>query len=161
MIYIWIITLLFTNVISSPFGPVYPITAAFFKDRFSIDEWNDTLNKFKTQGGDTVILRAPALLIRTKENLDSDPDYTACGSNNSDGTIGTNCYEVATQDLISKGLNVSAVVTYSYEEDYGSTILSCPEYDKILPSTSNKKYHRLVLPATNLRYVQQLYICNR
>jgi uncharacterized protein YqkB len=63
MIYIWIITLLFTNVISSPFGPVYPITAAFFKDRFSIDEWNDTLNKFKTQGGDTVILRAPALLI--------------------------------------------------------------------------------------------------
>ena len=60
---------------SSPFGPPYPITAAFFQDRFSKTEWNKTLTDFKEIGGDTVLLRAPAIKLTTEDELEQDPDF--------------------------------------------------------------------------------------
>ena len=37
----------------------YPITASWFRDRFTQDEWLATLGDFQSIGGDTVVLRAP------------------------------------------------------------------------------------------------------
>ena len=52
-----------------PFGPKYPVTAAWFRDRFTYREWNETLAEFQEQGGDTVFLRAPPIIRRTREDL--------------------------------------------------------------------------------------------
>ncbi|CAG2249031.1 unnamed protein product [Mytilus edulis] len=143
MLLIWIAVLfIIGHVGSSPFGPVYPITAAVFRNRYSDVEWNETLDQFKNVGGDTVIFRAPALEVRTKSSLDNDPDYSTCGSS----FVGSSCYDTATQDLTGKGLNVTAVITYSNDENYGTSILSCPGYDKRLNSATNKIYNRIVLP---------------
>ena len=60
---------------SAPFGPPYPITAAWFQDRFSKTEWNKTLTEFKTIGGDTVLLRAPAMKLRMEQDLEQDPEF--------------------------------------------------------------------------------------
>ena len=49
--------------------PLYPITASWFRDRFTAAEWNRTLSEFAAQGGDTVWLRAPPLVVRTKEDI--------------------------------------------------------------------------------------------
>lgn len=59
----------------APFGPPYPITAAWFQDKFSKIEWNQTLAKFKDIGGDTVLLRAPAIRLRSEEDLEQDPEF--------------------------------------------------------------------------------------
>ncbi|CAC5369975.1 unnamed protein product [Mytilus coruscus] len=143
MLLIWIeVLIIIGHVGSSPFGPVYPITAAVFRNRYSGVEWNETLDRFKNVGGDTIIFRAPALEVRTKSSLDNDPDYASCGSSFGESS----CYDTATKDLTGKGLNVTAVVTYSNDENYGTSILSCPEYDKRLNSATNKLYHRIVLP---------------
>lgn len=52
-----------------PFGPKYPVTASWFRDRFTYQEWNRTLAEFQEQGGDTVFLRAPPIVRRTREDL--------------------------------------------------------------------------------------------
>lgn len=50
-------------------GPPYPVTAAWFRDRFTYGDWNKTLAEFQTQGGDTVFLRAPPIIERTRDDL--------------------------------------------------------------------------------------------
>lgn len=54
---------------ASPFGPKYPVTASWFRDRFTYQEWNRTLAEFQQQGGDTVFLRGPPIVKRTREDL--------------------------------------------------------------------------------------------
>lgn len=61
--------------IVNSFGPLYPVTGAWFKDRYSVQEWNNTLHRFSTQGSDTVLRRAPALQIRTRDEILSDSDF--------------------------------------------------------------------------------------
>ena len=74
---LWVLTLgaCFHELHSAPFGPPYPITAAWFQDRFSKAEWNKTVTEFKTIGGDTVLLRAPAIRLRTEQELEQDPEF--------------------------------------------------------------------------------------
>ena len=59
----------------APFGPPYPITASWFQDRFSKTEWNKTLTDFQAIGGDAVLLRAPAIRLRTEQDLEQDPEF--------------------------------------------------------------------------------------
>ena len=57
------------------FGPPYPVTGAWFKDRFSASEWNNTLREFSTLGGDTILLRAPAIKLVQYEDLIENHDF--------------------------------------------------------------------------------------
>ena len=58
-----------------PFGPKYPLTSAWFRDRFSETEWNKTLTEFQDAGGDTFILRAPSIVIQSRDDFLRDPDF--------------------------------------------------------------------------------------
>lgn len=66
---------IWTFEVSAVFGPPYPVTGAWFKERYSQSEWNSTLRKFSAQGGDTVMLRAPAVVMTTEDELAKDPDF--------------------------------------------------------------------------------------
>lgn len=66
---------IWTLEVSAVFGPPYPVTGAWFKERYSQSEWNSTLRKFSAQGGDTVMLRAPAVVMTTEDELAKDPDF--------------------------------------------------------------------------------------
>ncbi|KAK3577440.1 hypothetical protein CHS0354_032291 [Potamilus streckersoni] len=130
---------------SGPFGPVYPITASWFKDRFSNVEWNSTLTLFQKQGGDTVILRAPHIRLRTKQDLASDPDFRWCVSNKSSTEQnGPRCYDKIEQDLSSKGVKIASFATFQYEEEFSEIeLVKCPLDMKI---DSDRIYYVLVLP---------------
>ena len=55
--------------------PQYPLTAAWFRDRYSFDKWNQTLDEFRAIGGDTAILRAPSIVLQSREDFIRDPDF--------------------------------------------------------------------------------------
>lgn len=136
---------------SSGVGPPYPVTAAWFRDRFSSKDWGDTLDTFKSQGGDTVFLRAPPIIRRTRQDLDGDLNFIWCGSyKSSNPAWGIRCYDEAVQELRELGLNVTAFVTYQYEEGFSDAIMQCPKYDRKI--NSSRIYYRIVLPAANTTY---------
>ncbi len=60
--------------------PMYPITASWFRKRYTKVEWDATLDKFQSLGGDTVWLRAVPMVIRTKEDILRDPNFPWCRS---------------------------------------------------------------------------------
>ncbi|KAL8611492.1 hypothetical protein ACOMHN_014547 [Nucella lapillus] len=127
------------------YGPKYPITAAWFRDRFTYQDWNRTLGEFQAQGGDTMFLRAPPIVRRTREDLMADPQFAWCGSSDSStGTTGPHCYDQAMQELTALGLNVTAFVTYQYEEGFSDVIMACTKTDRVI--NSSRIYYQIVLP---------------
>ena len=60
--------------------PLYPITASWFRDRYSASEWDDALEMFSQVGGDTVWLRAPPIKIRSQTDILQEPAFEFCGS---------------------------------------------------------------------------------
>nr|KAG5704981.1 hypothetical protein BaRGS_022823 [Batillaria attramentaria] len=133
-------------VAGAAFGPKYPVTASWFRDRFTYQEWNKTLGEFQLQDGDTVFLRAPPVIRRTRDDLARDPNFVWCGgSNSSTGVDGTRCYDEAVQELTSMGLKVVSLATYEYEEGFSETIMMCPQVDRKI--NSSRIYYRIVLPA--------------
>ncbi|KAL3881306.1 hypothetical protein ACJMK2_027759 [Sinanodonta woodiana] len=143
------------GVESGPFGPVYPITASWFKDRFSNVEWNNTLTLFQKQGGDTILLRAPHIQLRSKQDLASDPDFRWCVSKKSStGENGPRCYDKIEQDLSSKGVKIASFATFQYEEDFSEVgLVKCPLDMKI---DSERIYYVLVLPLSPQSDICQL-----
>ncbi|KAK7503103.1 hypothetical protein BaRGS_00005729, partial [Batillaria attramentaria] len=132
--------------VATQFGPKYPVTAAWFRDRFTYQEWNKTLGEFQQQSGDTVFLRAPPIVKRTRDDFARDPDFVWCGSTNSStGAGGTPCYDEAVQELTAMGLKVVALATYKYEEGFSDAIMMCPQVDRKI--NSSRIYYRIVLPA--------------
>ena len=73
------VLLLTSNALRSkatgPFGPPYPITAAWFQDKYTKTEWNNSLSEFAAIGGDTVMLRAPPVMLTTEDQLLQDPEF--------------------------------------------------------------------------------------
>ena len=87
---------------ASALGPPYPVTASWFRDRYTRQEWDETLTKFKEQGlkqiiamsnnegrpihlisllgGDSVFLRAPPMLRRSEMDIEVDLNFIWCGS---------------------------------------------------------------------------------
>ena len=61
--------------VTGPFGPPYPITAAWFQDKYTKTEWNKSLSEFAAIGGDTVMLRAPPIMLATEDQLLQDPEF--------------------------------------------------------------------------------------
>ena len=61
--------------VTGPFGPPYPITAAWFQDKYTKSEWNKSLSEFADIGGDTVMLRAPPVMLTTEDQLLQDPEF--------------------------------------------------------------------------------------
>ena len=126
-------------------APLYPITASWFQDRFTAAEWNHSLSEFAAIGGDTVLLRAPALISRTKEDIQRDPDFQWCGSLKSPTGVGdTDCVTEAENELTAAGLNVAGWMTYSYEDNFSKAIMTCSLYDRMI--NSSRIYYRLVIP---------------
>ncbi|XP_041350900.1 uncharacterized protein LOC121369889 [Gigantopelta aegis] len=139
---------LITALVSSDPGPKYPITASWFKDRFTLEEWNKTLTTFQTWGGDTVFLRAPPMIKRSIQDLARDPNFAWCGSlNSSTGVGGTKCWDEAVNELSALGVKIAAFATYQYEENFGDSFMVCPKFDRKL--SSSRIYYRLVLPTVS------------
>jgi hypothetical protein len=124
--------------------PVYPITASLFLDRTEVEEWNETLDQFRTQGGDTVLLEAPPLVRRTKEDLQKDPVFKWCRLHDENRAEEIDCFTHAQQELTSKGLNIISFASYQYEENFSKVIVKCPDFDKMI-TTTVYTYYRVVL----------------
>ena len=137
--------------------PSLPLSAAWFKDRMSVEEWNTTLRQFQSLGGEVGVLRAPPVMLRTKAEVLADPDYRWCGEGvTEDGTPMEDCVSAAERELGTLGLNVSTWATFDYEEDYGDGILACPQVDKKI--NGSRIYHRLVFKvSTSNRYGKEYY----
>ncbi|XP_045196918.2 uncharacterized protein LOC123551787 [Mercenaria mercenaria] len=150
MVYKFILVLMLSTKLSHctfSFGPPYPVTGSWFKDRFSLAEWNTTLREFSRQGGDTVLLRAPAMKLVQYDDLVEDPNFKWCGSNFRNNPVDEyrDCYHEAVKNLQQYNITVSAIVLYQYEENYdASAIIQCPQYDKKI--VSDRVYYRIVLP---------------
>lgn len=141
----------FTEAVAPDARPVYPVTASWFRDRFSLKEWDEALGAFQNQGGDTVFLRAPPIIRRTTQDLDGDLNFIWCGSyKSSNPAWGLRCYNEAEQELKDMGLVVSTFVSYQYEENFSDDILLCPKLDKKI--NSSRIYYRIVLPGKNATY---------
>ena len=136
----------FLGATSSRFEPSYPITAALFNDRFSVDGWDDALGEFSKAGGDTVWLEAPPFVLRTKSNLENDPVFRLCQS-----PEGSSCFDQAESDLGKDGTKIVSFATYQYEEDFSDNIMRCKSYDQKMV-TKDYTFIRLVLPANRTRY---------
>jgi len=124
-------------------SPIYPVTASWFRDHFSVKEWNETLTNFTKIGGDTVLLRAPPIVAVTKRTLDNDPDFASCES-----STGVKCSDEAINEMSKLGLWISHLATYKYEENYSDDIIKCPNYDKKI--VNSRIYYRVVLPVKNV-----------
>lgn len=144
----WLV--LFAAVTQSVPSSGYPITASWFRDRYSREEWAEALDVYQKFGADTIWQRAPPIIKRTEAELRRHPNFVWCGSANSPTKVtGTRCWEEARTELYALGLNVSGFLTYEYEEDFGKDIMLCPKYDRRL--NSSRVYYRIVLPATRQR----------
>ncbi|XP_061177177.1 uncharacterized protein LOC133185900 [Saccostrea echinata] len=135
----------FRSIRASSIGkPVYPITASLFLDRTEVSEWNNTLDQFQKQDGDTVWLEAPPLVRRSKEDLQKDPVFKWCKEYDKDTAKEVDCFTHAQQELANQGLNIISFASYQYEEDFSKVIVKCPKYDKRI--TTVYTYFRIVLP---------------
>ncbi|XP_062601757.1 uncharacterized protein LOC134263430 [Saccostrea cucullata] len=133
------------NIRASSIGqPVYPITASLFLDRTEVSEWNETLDQFQKQDGDTVWLEAPPLVRRSKEDLQNDPVFKWCIEHDKDTAAEVDCFTHAQQELTNHGLNIISFASYQYEEDFSKVIVKCPKYDRKI--TTEYTYFRIVLP---------------
>lgn len=130
-------------VSGTPSTPVYPVTAALFEDRFSLSEWNNTIDLFKEIGGDTIWKKAPRMVRRSIKDLQHDPVFKNCADN------GKDCFTQAQQELTSKGLKILSFASYQNEEAYVGA-LRCPQYDKTI-NTTGHTFFRVVLPADKER----------
>lgn len=127
-----------------PSNPVYPVTAALFDNRFSLGEWNDTIDQFKEIGGDIVWNEAPPLVHRSLQDLQNDPVFKNCVDN------GTDCFTHAQQELTDKGLKILTFASYQNAEAYGDAVLRCPQYDRKI-TTKTITFYRIVLLAEKSR----------
>ena len=127
---------------TSPFGPPFPITASWFLDRYTSEEWNQTLAEFQSIGGDTVMLKAPPMGLVTRSTFYNKFEWSGCVSTKTPRAAHT-CYDQAIDDTTAAGLNVSAVLIYNYDENYSDVIMKCAHDMQI---SSDNTYHRIVLP---------------
>ncbi|KAL4219146.1 hypothetical protein ACF0H5_021728 [Mactra antiquata] len=117
------------------FGPPYPVTGSWFKDRYTRTEWNETLREFTKLGGDTVILRAPALVSVNPDSFSQDPNFRWC----------RDCLKRAASDLSVYNITIRSVMTYTYEEDFtNDAMIQCGTFDKKI--ITDRIYYRVVLP---------------
>ena len=70
-----LVVVIHVSCVQAYFGPPYPVTGSWFKERYSTHEWNSTLHKYSIQGGDTILTRAPGLKIRTRDEIKADVDF--------------------------------------------------------------------------------------
>ena len=147
VILLWSFHGVYSQGLGSPFGPVYPITAALFYDRYTAVEWDEALSEFSKTGGDTVWLKGAPLILRTKQEFVSDPVFRLCQDQG-----GSSCIDEAESDLGKLGIKIASFVTYQYDEDFSDDILRCSSqgYDKRIV-TKNNTFIRLVLPANKTR----------
>ncbi|XP_052809288.1 uncharacterized protein LOC128237744 [Mya arenaria] len=130
--------------LAGPFGPPYPVTGAWFKDRYSYEEWNQTLHQFSLQGGDSVILRAPPVQLTTRQELVDNPNFKWCVKRHENGSS-SHCVDDAFRELSDLDVNVVTLLTYQYEERFeAASMLACEQYDKMI--VADRIYMRLVLP---------------
>ncbi|XP_013421587.1 uncharacterized protein LOC106181681 [Lingula anatina] len=122
-----------------PFGPVYPVTASWFANRYSLTEWDKALGEFKAIGGDTVLTVGAMYNNRTKSSILQDKAFSGCVAN------GVHCAEDAEQELNKAGLKIVSWVTYENSENYGSKILACPLDKKIRMTSPDVTYYRVIL----------------
>lgn len=125
------------------------ITGSWFKDRFSSQEWNKTLGDFADVGGNTILLRAPAIRLRDKDDIMNDPDFFWCGPDSAGDPHyrGQHCVNQVEEEMLKIGVKIQAWATFQYEEDFGDKIMMCPFDQKI---NSSRIYYRLIFPLTTV-----------
>ncbi|OWF50949.1 hypothetical protein KP79_PYT07473 [Mizuhopecten yessoensis] len=122
----------------------YPITAAWFSDHLSRDNWNETLTNFTKSGGDTVLVKAPQFQFRSQQEMEADPDFAWCGTTATN--TGPTCFADAKKEMNQLGLNIASFAFYKSGENFSDAIVACPAFEKKLVQA--KTYFRLVLPIT-------------
>lgn len=118
----------------------YPVDASWFADRWTTDDWVNTLTEFQSQGGSIVWKRGANFRLRPGggDEINNDPDYVWC-------TALEDCVDNAISTIEDAGLVVGNWFTYANNEEYDDNILlKCPGWDIMI--NSSRIYHRLIVP---------------
>ena len=138
---------------SAPWPPLpratpYPITAAFFASRDSVEQWSTALSNFSKIGGDTVVTRAPALTVTSAAKLAVDPRFKGCKSSSRNES----CVDEATSELHDvHGLNLT-FATYENQDNFSEKMVVCDKFDKRFIVNKTSVVYRLVIQLHNHRY---------
>ncbi|OWF50948.1 uncharacterized protein LOC110449847 [Mizuhopecten yessoensis] len=122
----------------------YPITAAWFSDHLSRDNWNETLANFTKNGGDTVLVKAPQFQFRSQHEMEADPDFAWCGTTATN--TGPTCFADAKKEMNQLGFKIASFASYKSGENFSDVIVACPAFEKKFDRA--RTYFRLVLPTT-------------
>ena len=138
-----------------------PIQASWFSDRYSPDEWDDTLRQFTSLvGGKVVVLRGPQFRVRSKDDIVDDYNtWVWCGTNPGGvGPVG-GCLEAIEKRAKSKGLRVGAWMTYDYQYNYSpEAMVRCPELDGM--TNSSRIYYHVVVPLSTTVFLNESDPCS-
>lgn len=138
-----------------------PIRASWFRDRYSSEEWDDTLRQFQsTVGGEVVVLRGPQFLLRSKDDIIDDYNtWVWCGTAPSGvGPLG-GCLDAVEKRAMAKGLRVGAWMTYDYQYDYSpEAMIRCPDLDGM--TNSSRIYYQVVTPLSTTVFLNESDPCS-
>eukprot|EP00823_Brevimastigomonas_motovehiculus_P008144 TRINITY_DN7416_c0_g1_i1.p1 TRINITY_DN7416_c0_g1~~TRINITY_DN7416_c0_g1_i1.p1 ORF type:complete len:572 (-),score=55.06 TRINITY_DN7416_c0_g1_i1:148-1863(-) len=118
----------------------YPIEGSWFSDRYSLEEWLQTLQRFQKQGGQIIWQRGPNLRIRPGgiPELKKDPDFVWCWARG-------DCIQQAVDVVNQNQAKLGNWLTYRYDDSYSdSTILRCANLDR--KYILSRIYWRLLVP---------------
>jgi cysteine-rich repeat protein len=121
----------------------YPIHATWMFGRNDACAWQNALEDFHRQGGQTVWQFGPEFTVRTADELRTDQDlgFTDCMQG------GMHCVDRALADLQGLHANNTVVnwLTYAPINDFSDEIMTCPTADRKI-TIGNRTYWRIVLP---------------
>lgn len=63
--------------VASSYRP-YPVSGSWFKNCSNATDLNNTLKRFASIGGDTVLLTGAEFKIRQPDDISNDPDFKDC-----------------------------------------------------------------------------------
>jgi len=126
----------YDTAVTSP----YPIQATWMYGRNAC-EWQDALEAFHRQGGESVWQFGPSFEVHTAAEIRADQDFAACTQG------GTHCVDSALADLTAANPanHVANWLTYHFGDNYSNAILACPSLDRKI-IVGNRTYWRVVLP---------------
>jgi Domain of unknown function (DUF4434) len=119
----------------------YPIYGTWMFGRGDDCAWQDAMEDFHRQGGESVWQFGPHFEVHTANEIRAHVDFAAC----TEGSV--HCVDAALAELqaVNAGNTVANYLTYNFGDAFSDTIMTCPALDRKI-IVGSRTYWRIVLP---------------
>jgi len=119
----------------------YPIYGTWMYGRNTACEWQDALEAFHRQGGQSIWRFGPSFEALTANEVRTHADFAACVEG------AAHCVDAALADLqaVNAGNTVANYLVYHFGDAFSDSIMTCPALDRKI-TIGARTYWRLVLP---------------